>query len=295
MHENLIGATTGYYKIAYSWRDVVIYALGVGAAENDLLYTYEKDLKVIPSFGVTPYFSAIGTEPPKPQPYAACYLANDLLAKEMGKQTPIGLHMGHELVMYRPIDPIMGTMVYKDTVTNVYDRGEGKGLVVETECPVYDEAGRLLCKNISRTMLRQGGGYGGSKLPKTEVQYPERSPDVVVTETLGKVQNVIYRLTGDTADVHVDPEAAKRITDRGPFMHGLCSFGYACRMLINSFIPGEPERMTRMSVQMRAISYPGTSVQLQAWKVAEGKASFRYIDVETGKSVLDNCEFEWKV
>ena len=160
--------------------------------------------------------------------------------------------MGHELIMYRPFDPIQGVMVYNDVVTEVYDRGEGKGLVVVTECPVYDEAGRLIC------------------------------------------QNVLYRLTGDTADVHVDPEKAKRITDRGPFMHGLCSFGYACRMLINAIIPGEPERMTRISVQMRAISYPGTPVRLEAWKVADHKVSFRYIDVESGKAILDNCEFEWK-
>ena len=294
MHESLLGAQTGFYKMRYNWRDMAIYALAVGATENDLLYTYEKNMKALPSFGVTPYFSAIGTEPPKPQPYAACYLANDLLSKEMGKAEPIGLHMGHELIMYRPFDPIQGVMVYNDVVTEVYVRGEGKGLVVVTECPVYDEAGRLICKNRSKVMLRQGGGYGGPKMPKEVIEYPEREPDYVVEETIGRVQNVLYRLTGDTADVHVDPEKAKRITDRGPFMHGLCSFGYACRMLINAIIPGEPERMTRISVQMRAISYPGTPVRLEAWKVADHKVSFRYIDVESGKAILDNCEFDWK-
>ena len=77
-------------------------------------------------------------------------------------------------------------------------------------------------------------------------------------------------------------------------MHGLCSFGYACRMLINQIIPGEPERMVRMSVQMRAISYPGTNVRLDAWKVEDHKVIFRYIDVESGSAVMDFCEFEWK-
>ena len=137
MHENLIGAQTGYYKIRYNWRDMAIYALGVGATDQDLIYTYEKNMKVLPSFGVTPYFSAIGTEPPKPQSYAACYLANDLLSREMGKAEPIGLHMGHELIVYRPFDPIQGVMVYNDEVTAVYDRGEGKGLVVVTEGRLY--------------------------------------------------------------------------------------------------------------------------------------------------------------
>ena len=51
--------------------------------------------------------------------------------------------------------------------------------------------------------------------------------------------------------------------------------------------------MTRISVQMRAISYPGTPVRLEAWKTSDNKASFRFVDVESGKAVLDHCIFEW--
>ena len=53
MHESLLGAQTGFYKMRYNWRDMAIYALAVGATENDLLYTYEKNMKALPSFGVT--------------------------------------------------------------------------------------------------------------------------------------------------------------------------------------------------------------------------------------------------
>ncbi len=92
--------------------------------------------------------------------------------------------------------------------------------------------------------------------------------------------------------MHVDPELAKKFTDR-PFMQGLSSFGFACRMAIEGVIPGEPERMKRLYVQMRSIAYPDTPVRLEGWKIGEHEMVFRYLDVNTGKAILDNCIFEW--
>lgn len=77
-------------------------------------------------------------------------------------------------------------------------------------------------------------------------------------------------------------------------MQGPASFGIACRMLIDSIIPGEPERMKRMLVQMRAASNSDTDVQLRAWKVSDTKAVFKLIHMGTGKMILDNSEFEWE-
>ena len=48
-----VGKTIGPVRKEYSWKDTVLYALGVGAGFSDLEYCYEKDLKVIPSFGIT--------------------------------------------------------------------------------------------------------------------------------------------------------------------------------------------------------------------------------------------------
>ena len=294
MYESIIGVSSGFQKIEYNWRDMALYALAVGADENDLMYTYEKGMKAIPSFGVLPYFSTVNVEPQIPVSRACSYLAHELMKKEAGKNFPIGLHMSHELIVYQPMNPIKGTMVYEDKVTKIYDRGD-RGAVVESEEPVYDESGQLLCLNRSATMIPGAGNFGGEAMPKKTVIYPERKPDYEAVSYMNKTQNVLYRLTGDTAPGHVDPEAAKNFSDRGPFMQGLCSFGYACRMLVNEIIPGEPERVRRIFVQMRSIVYPGTNVRLQAWKTGEGTAVFRLINEETGKSILDNCEFEWNL
>ena len=107
------------------------------------------------------------------------------------------------------------------------------------------------------------------------------------------VQNLFYRLTGDTNLIHVDPEYAKNMKFDQPIVQGLCSFGFACRMAIGALIPGQPERMTRMAAQMSSPLLPGTPVQTQIWKIDDGTAYFRFIDRNTGKAVLNRGVFQW--
>ena len=296
MFEHIIGASTGWRKIEYNWRDVALYALAVGAEPEESDYYYERNLKTLPSFGSLPYWNAVNNYPQQPLPFPAANLARELMMKELGQTFHQGMHMSHELILHRPIDAIKGSLVFKDTVSNIYDRGEGKGVIVETKVPVYDEAGRLICENISRTHMQTSGGFGGPPAPRARLEYPDRTPDAVVDSAVSPVQNALYRLTGDTNYEHIDMEilSAGGIKDDRFFMQGLASFGFACRMLIGAFIPSQPERVKRLSVQMRSVCYLGIPIQLRAWKIAEGKAIFRLVDLNTEKAILDNCEFEWE-
>ena len=163
MFESLIGTDVGWRSIAYNWRDMALYALAVGADENDLLYTYEKNMKAIPSFVAVPYYSAVNNMPQQPRPYPANYLALDLMSRELGRQLQIAPHMGFEINMKRPVDPIKGTLVFNNWIDKIYDRGEGKGCDLEMRNEVYDEAGNLLAVNTSYHRIRGVGGYGGHR------------------------------------------------------------------------------------------------------------------------------------
>lgn len=131
-------------------------------------------------------------------------------------------------------------------------------------------------------------------MPKSPVVIPERKPDVEADDYISPVQNLLYRLTGDTNLVHVDPEYARKMGFESSFMQGLCSFGFACRMAIAALIPGEPERMTRMAAQMSSVLYPDTPVRLELWHAGEKQAYFRLMNLKTGKPVLNRGVFEWK-
>ena len=220
----------------------LLYALAVGAKKEDLIYTYEKYLKAIPTYGTIPYWGTINVKPYQWMPLPASMLADEII-----KPTVAFLNMAHEIIFYRPIDPIKGTFQYQDVITDVYDRGEGKGAVIKTKVDVRDEAGNMVCTNYSTTFFHEAGGFGGKPMPKNPIEIPDRAPDYVVDDYISPIQNLLYRLTGDTNLIHVDPDYAKDHKFDQPIIQGLCSFGFACRMAIGALFPGEPERVTRMA------------------------------------------------
>ncbi|PIW01731.1 MAG: 3-alpha,7-alpha,12-alpha-trihydroxy-5-beta-cholest-24-enoyl-CoA hydratase, partial [Deltaproteobacteria bacterium CG17_big_fil_post_rev_8_21_14_2_50_51_6] len=51
-----VGKKIGPIRRDYTWKDVVLYSLGVGAGFDELEYCYEGSLKVIPSFSIASVF-----------------------------------------------------------------------------------------------------------------------------------------------------------------------------------------------------------------------------------------------
>lgn len=285
------GKSIGPQKIEYNWRDVALYALAVGAHEDEMEYFYEQNMKTLPSFGVVPYWNAINNYPQRPTPMPASVVLLNAF-KEEGINAG-GLHMEHEIIIHRPIDPIKGSLIFEDTITDIYDRGD-KGISVKTTTPIYDEAGNLLCTNNSSTAFFAGGNFGGPEQPKSKVVFPDKEPDYVIQDKVSKVQNYLYRLTGDTNHIHANPDVAKAAGFPGPFMQGLCSFGFATRMGIKAIIPGQSERVTRVAAQMRNICWPGSDIEFRGWKDGEGRVVFQLVNLADGKQILGNGEFEYK-
>ena len=286
--EVLVGKKMDTRYMEYNWRDIALYALAVGAKREDLIYTYEKYIKAIPTYGVIPYWGTINIKPYQWMPWPA-----SMLAAEIIRPTISFLNMDHEIIMHRTIDPIKGTFQFQDVITDVYDRGEGKGAVVKTKLLVRDEAGNDVCTNYSTTFFHEAGGFGGPPMPRSSVEIPARAPNYTADDYISPVQNLLYRLTGDTNAVHADPDYARKMGFETSFMQGLCSFGFSCRMAIAALIPGYPERMTRMAAQMSSILFPDTPVQLQLWKMGEGMAYFRLMNLTNNKPVLNRGLFEW--
>lgn len=286
--QDLVGMRTEHRRMSYTWRDMALYALAVGAKADDLQYTYEKNMKALPTFGVLPYWGTVNVEPPLSCPRPAALLAADVIGSTIAP-----LHMEHELVMHHTI-PTEGALLYQDVITDVYDRGEGKGAVIRTCCQVFDEAETLLCTNTASTLFQEGGGFGGQPMPHSAVQIPNQPADQVFHDHISPVQNLLYRLTGDTNLVHVDPDYARTRGFDRVFMQGLCSFGFACRMAVQALIPGEPERMTRIAAQMRSILYIDTPIRFELWKTGDHAACFRLLNAHTNAAVLDRGVFEWQ-
>jgi NAD(P)-dependent dehydrogenase (short-subunit alcohol dehydrogenase family)/putative sterol carrier protein len=270
-----VGQKIGPLTTDYTWKDVVLYALGVGAGSEELEYVYEKDLRVLPSFAIAAIFDFL---------FEAGARANVNLAGI--------LHGEQELVFHRPI-PAQGTLVTEGEIKQAYDLGRDKGAVIVAEGVTRDGKGRKLFTNSMSIFARLDGGFGGEKPPKRRVEIPDRKPDWVVDDQPSRDQPLLYRLSGDTFDLHVDPEFARNAGFDQPIMHGLCTHGYGCRACIRSLVPGEPEKVRRISCRFSRPLYPGVPIQTRIWNVAPGRAVWRVVNAQTQEVVIDQGEFEF--
>jgi NAD(P)-dependent dehydrogenase (short-subunit alcohol dehydrogenase family)/acyl dehydratase len=270
-----IGKQIGPYTKDYTWKDTVLYALGVGAGYSDLDYCYEKNLKVIPSFAIT--------------------TAYDLMP-ELASTSNINLagilHGEHEIIFHNPIPP-EGTLSTEGAITHYYDKGKDKGALVIAEFETHHSNGDKLFTSIATIFARRDGGFGGEDAPKKQILFPEREPDMVVDARPSAEQPLIFRLSGDTFQLHVDREFAKMAGFERPIMHGLCTHGYACRALIEKLVPGEPQKVRRLDCRFKRPLYPGVPIKTLIWKVEDGRALWRVVNAESGEVVIEKGVFEY--
>jgi NAD(P)-dependent dehydrogenase (short-subunit alcohol dehydrogenase family)/acyl dehydratase/putative sterol carrier protein len=270
-----IGAKIGPITRDYQWKDVVLYALGVGAGFDDLEYCYENKLKVLPSFSIGAVFDFLAQ---------VAATANVNLAGV--------LHGEQDIIFHSPIPPD-GTLTTEGAITNLYDKGADKGALVVAEADTFHSNGRRLFTNVFTLFCRKDGGFGGPNSPQEPVEFPDRAPDFEEEALPSADQPLLYRLSGDIFALHVDPDFAQASGFSKPILHGLCTHGFACRAVIKHLFPGEPERMKRFRARFSRTIYPGIPIRTQIWKIDEGTALFRTINTESGETVIDRGIVEW--
>ncbi len=270
-----VGKSIGPVSKDYTWKDAVLYALGVGSGSSELEYCYEKNLKVLPSFSIAAIFD---------------FLAH--IASTSNVNLAGILHGEQRLIFHHPI-PSEGKLTTQGKITHYYDKGAAKGALVVAESDTYHDNGQKLFTSIVTIFSRLDGGFGGVNAPKEQGVFPDRAPDFIVDAHPSESQPLIYRLSGDIFDLHVNPDFAKMAGFEKPIMHGLCTHGYACRALIQSLVPGAPEKVRRMDCRFTKTLYPGIPIQTLIWKTGEGKAVWRTLNASTGKVVMDNGVFEY--
>jgi len=269
-----IGQKLGPLTRVYDWKDVVLYALGIGAGFEELDYTYEKDLKVIPTFSIAMIFDFF---------WQVAAASNINLAGI--------LHGEQEIIFHHPI-PTWGTLTTDGKITHYYDKGP-KGALVIAESDTHHSSGKKLFTSIITLFGRLDGGFGGQDAPQQTIDFPEREADFVVESLPSPDQPLIYRLSGDIFQLHVDPEFAKRVGFEKPIMHGLCTFGFAGRALLSSLSPGKPEKVRRIVCRFSQTLYPGEPIRTLIWKTSEGKAVWRTVNAKTGDIIIDRGIFEY--
>jgi len=265
----------------FSWgdRETMLYALGVGFGrdpmnEAELPFVYEKDLNA----------ANLRTVPTM----ATVVAWGQGTMRNSGINYLMVVHGEQRVALHRPLPPV-ATIIADERVTGAFDKGAGKGAVIVSEKIIrLKDTGEPLCTLTSSTFARGDGGFGGpSDGAPAPHPLPERKPDETFEAATAPDQAFVYRLSGDRNPLHRDPAIAKMAGFPRPILHGLCSYGTACRAVITNVLGHDAAKISGFDVRFSAPVFPGETLLVDVWK--DGNVvSYRARLKEREVTVLNN-------
>jgi acyl dehydratase len=152
-----------------------------------------------------------------------------------------------------------------------------KAAVIVTEAEATDAAGKPLYSTRSSVFIREAGGFGGERGPSGAVnEPPAKAPDHEETFQTSPDQALLYRLNGDRNPLHSDPNhpAVAAGVFPKPILHGLCTYGFTGRGLLNALCDGDANRFKHIEGRFASPVFPGEALTVKIWKTAPGEAVF---------------------
>lgn len=273
-YEQLMSAQVRDVPFSYGERDVLLYAVSVGMGRTPL------DRRELPFV-----YEGAGL---RPVPSMACVLAPSGLLTRTGIDYGKVLHGAQSLVFHRPL-PTAADLLVDARVEAVFDRGPAKGAIIHLRSDARTRADDRPLFSMTMTIMARGdGGCGGpARTPPAPHPLPERPPDAEIALDTRPEQALLYRLNGDRNPLHADPAVAKRAGFEVPILHGLCTYGIACRAVLHEACGDDPAALAELDARFSSPVFPGDRILTELWR--DGPCvSFRCRVPERNVVVLDH-------
>ena len=275
------GAWSALQPIAYTQRDVLLYAVGIGCSDLRQVYEQHPAFTVFPTFAIRWGGSGLQIDPVALPPSPG----------------PLTIDAERFIAQLAPL-PLAGTVQARSRLLAVQPRGKGAAFV-EFETEVQDDAGRS-CVRIVTGVFRRGVAALGDIAPFTgagtsqsaRLPVPERAADLTVAARIGANQAQLYRLSGDYNPLHIDPAEAAFGGFPAPILHGLCTYGHCGQLLLGALCNGDAARFGSLKARFSAPVYPGDLLTVQAWHDGPGRVLYRAMVDD--RSVVSDAFFTYR-
>jgi len=273
-YDALMGTRTADKPTHYGDKDGMLYALGVGFGsdpmdENELPYVFEnRSQKVVPTM-------------------ASILTPGDLLA-DCGLDYSLAVLGEQRLDLFRPL-PAKGRLLTDSRVVSVFDKGPDIGAVISVESEVRMAKDDTALFTVGSTVIARGdGGFGGpeEETPKPH-ELPKRDSDMSCDIETQPDQALLFRLCRDRNPLHADPSLARQAGFERPLLHGLCTYGIACRAILKTICDYDFTLISGFNVRFTAPVYPGETITTDMWQ-DRNIVSFRCRVKDRDALVIDN-------
>ena len=271
-----VGAKGAPTKRSWTSKDALLYAVGIGAGTDELQYTTENtkniDQKVFPTFAVI-----VG--------------GGGIPMREVGSFNPTLMVHGEQGIELLSEIPAEGEIESVGECTAIYDKGSAAVLEFTSESKNV-ATGEVLLRTRTSLFCRGEGGWGGDRGPSEKIQFPSRPSDQQVSYKTREDQALTYRLSGDRNPLHSDPSFAAMGGFEKPILHGLCTYGFTGRGLLNEICGGDAGRFKSMNARFSKPVFPGDTLTVSIW-VDGSEALFKTTN-QNGDVVIDQGVFRFE-
>jgi acyl dehydratase len=272
----LAGKTFAPERQHYGVRDTQLYALGLGIGHDpcdafQLAYLRADSPEVVPTQAAVLAASSAWMRDP----------ANGIDWARL-------VALSHRIELDRELPP-QGSVESRLQVTEVQDRGAGRGAIICWTRELFGEDGRRLAQVRGRALARGNGGFGGAAPARESIASPEGEPESSVTWPTHPAQALLYALSGDRNPLHLEPEVARAAGFPQPILHGLCSLGI-CTVVVARAMAQQQDsrRISAISGRYAGVAYPGESLRVDLWKPRQDEWRFRCTAVERQAPVIED-------
>ncbi|CAG9564062.1 unnamed protein product [Danaus chrysippus] len=283
----LEGKNESYWgKYKYNSKDLVCYALGVGASvvnPSDLKFLYEshENFSALPTFFILP----------------GMLMESPVVGKSMppGKYADFTniLHGEQYIEFLSDLPGTEGEFTIRNYVVDLLDKGSSAVAVVNSE--IYQNK-ELVFRTQQHIFVLGQGGFGGPRNSKQAVAVeavPKRAPDAVVEQRTAEDQAALYRLSGDLNPLHIDPNVATASGHPKPILHGLASLGFSARHVLMKYAGNDSSNVKALKARFAKPVLPGQTLVTEMW--LEGKrVHFQTKVKETGNIVIASSYMDLK-
>ncbi|KAH9940240.1 peroxisomal dehydratase [Amylocystis lapponica] len=298
MAEIDLGKAVGFQspdqEVSWNRRDLLLYAIGIGARSDEysLVNELDKSWAPFPTYPVVLPFKGVEQDVIDFRSHIKAGAAPGLPKFDPNRI----IHGTQSIEVLQALPAVSGPgWKVKQRIVGVSENKSG--IVVDTETILVDAHGTPYTKLYSST-FNLGAKGTGTKFTKRIAGPPQakpipkdRKPDWVVNDRTSPEQAIIYRLSGDYNALHIDPSIGKAGGFGGVILHGLSTFGFGARSVLSAVGGSDPHALKYFGVRFTSPVKPGDALETSIWEVGPGpngttEVTFVVKDLNTDKICL---------